>query len=65
MIRQYEFSEDIPMVMVRLGFLGSLVDIFANEQHLEMMPFTEEYKGNAYNPIFENPRTLALRVSQV
>ena len=30
-----------------------------------MRPYTEEHKGNAYNPVFENPKTMGLKVSNL
>jgi hypothetical protein len=63
MVSQEEQAEEIPVVMVLMGFLGCQVDMENNGHFTEMLPYSEEIWDNAYNPVFENPKTMTLRVS--
>lgn len=64
MMSQNVKSENIPVVVLKLAFLGSAKDMTSNSKHIELIPYTESIKGNAYNPVFDNPRTMNLNVTQ-
>ena len=37
----------------------------SNQKYVQMMPFTEIIKNNAYNPVFENPQTMKLEIKDI